>query len=118
MGFESKLSQYWPLLALVLWFGYRWWNSRRVLALLPQLRLQGALIIDVRSAPEYASGNAPDSVNIPLPELANRLAEVPKKVPVVLCCASGTRSGMAAILLKKNGYAQVHNLGAWTKLLN
>jgi rhodanese-related sulfurtransferase len=34
-----------------------------------------------------------------------------------VCCASGTRSGMARLLLKKNGYQNVHNIGTWSKLL-
>jgi rhodanese-related sulfurtransferase len=86
-------------------------------ALLPELRKNGALFVDVRSAGEFASGNAPGTINIPLPELGSRLAEIPKSSPVVLCCASGTRSGMAKLLLKKNGYAQVYNVGTWGKLL-
>jgi len=36
---------------------------------------------------------------------------------VVLCCASGTRSGMAKLLLKKNGYPRVFNIGRWSNLL-
>ena len=103
---------------LVLWFGYKWWNSRRVVALLPELKKHGALFVDVRSAGEFASGNAPGTVNIPLQELGSRLAEIPKSAPVVLCCASGTRSGMASMVLKKNGYTQVYNVGTWGKLLD
>jgi rhodanese-related sulfurtransferase len=117
MNFANMFEQYWPFLALVLWFGYKSWNSRRVVALLPELRKSGALFIDVRSAGEFASGNAPGTVNIPLPELGGRLGEIPKSSPVVLCCASGTRSGMAKLLLKKNGYQNVHNVGTWGKLL-
>jgi rhodanese-related sulfurtransferase len=117
MNFANTFDQYWPLLALMLWFGYKGWNSRRVVALLPELKKQGALLVDVRSAGEFASGNAPGTINIPLPELGNRLAEIPKSAPVVLCCASGTRSGMAKLLLKKNGYPQVYNVGTWGKLL-
>jgi phage shock protein E len=101
----------------VLWFGYKWWNSRRVVAMLPDLKSKGAQFIDVRSATEFSSGNAPGTINIPLSELSSRLGEIPKSSPVVLCCASGTRSGMAKMLLKKNGYSQVHNVGTWTKLL-
>jgi rhodanese-related sulfurtransferase len=85
--------------------------------MLPELRKNGALFVDVRSAAEYASSNAPGTVNIPLPELGNRLGEIPKTAPVVLCCASGTRSGMASLVLKKNGYQQVYNVGTWGKLL-
>jgi rhodanese-related sulfurtransferase len=117
MNLQQTLEQYWPLLALVFWFGYKWWNSRRVVALLPELKQQGALFVDVRSAGEFASGNAPGTVNIPLPELGRRLAEIPRSAPVVLCCASGTRSGMAKLLLKKNGYPLVYNVGTWGKLL-
>ena len=117
MNFQQNLEQYWPLLALALWLGYKWWNSRRVVALLPQLKKSGAVLVDVRSTGEFASGNAPGTLNIPLPELSSRLAEIPKSSPVVVCCASGTRSAMAKLLLKKNGYPQVHNIGTWRKLL-
>ncbi len=117
MNFSTAIDQYWPMLALLLWFGYKWWNSRRVVAMLPELRKNGARFIDVRSAAEFAGGNAPGTVNIPLQELGNRLAEISKSSPVVLCCASGTRSGMAKLLLKKNGYSQVYNVGTWGKLL-
>lgn len=110
-------QQYWPLLALGVWLLYRWWNSRRVLKLLPTLKAKGALLVDVRSAAEFAMGHAPGTVNIPLSDLGQRLAEIPKAGPVVLCCASGTRSGMARLQLLKNGYARVYNVGAWTKLL-
>lgn len=105
------------MLALVAWFGYKWWNSRRVVALLPTLKAQGALLVDVRSVGEFATANAPGTVNIPLGDLGSRLAEIPKTAPVVLCCASGSRSGMAKLMLKKNGYREVYNVGAWTKLL-
>lgn len=117
MNFANVFEQYWPFLALAAWFGIKWWNSRRVVALLPELRKQGALFVDVRSAGEFASGNAPGTINIPLQELGSRLAEIPKSAPVVLCCASGTRSGMAKMVLKKNGYPQVYNVGTWGKLL-
>ena len=72
----------------------------------------------VRSAEEFAAGNAPGTINIPLPELASRLGEIPKSSVVVLCCASGTRSGMAKLVLKKNGYPKVYNIGAWSKFLS
>jgi rhodanese-related sulfurtransferase len=117
MDYSGFFKQYWPLLLLALWFGYKWWNARRVMAMLPELRQQGAVLVDVRSAAEFAGGNAPGSVNIPLPELGSRLSEIPKSAPVVLCCASGSRSGMAKMLLKKNGYAQVFNIGKWSNLL-
>lgn len=117
MDIAGFIKQYWPLLALALWFGYKWWNARRVMAMLPALKAQGATVVDVRTAAEYAAGNAPGTVNIPLQELSSRLAEIPRTAPVVLCCASGTRSGMARMMLKKNGYGQVFNIGTWGNLL-
>jgi rhodanese-related sulfurtransferase len=86
--------------------------------MLPELKNEGAMFIDVRSPGEFANGNAPGTINIPLQELGSRLNEIPKSSPVVLCCASGTRSGMAKLLLKKNGYPKVHNIGTWTKFLD
>ena len=118
MDIQNFLSTYWPFLALALWWGYKWWNARRVVALLPTLKQQGALLVDVRSAGEFATANAPGTVNIPLGELGQRLSEIPKSAPVVLCCASGTRSGMAKMVLKKNGYQAVYNIGNWTKFLD
>lgn len=110
-------QKYWPILALCLWFAYKWWNSKRVVAMLPELKKNGATFVDVRSAGEFASGNAPGTINIPLQELGSRLGEIPKSSPVVLCCASGSRSGMAKLLLKRKGYREVHNIGTWGKLL-
>lgn len=118
MDFLDVLQKYWPLLALGLWVTYKWWNSKKVIAMLPELRRVGATFVDVRSAAEFASGNAPGTINIPLQELGSRLGEIPKSSPVVLGCASGTRSAMARRLLIKNGYLQVHNIGAWSKFLN
>lgn len=117
MNFPDLFEKYWPVLALCLWFGYKWWSSRKVVAMLPELRKGGATCVDVRSAAEFSNGNAPGTINIPLQELATRLSEIPKSAPVVLCCASGTRSGMAKRLLKKNGYQEVHNIGTWRKFL-
>ena len=114
---KDFLINYWPMLALMLWFGYKWWNSRRVVAMLPALKARGALLVDVRSAGEFAAASAAGTVNIPLGDLGNRLHYIPRTAPVVVGCASGTRSGMAKLLLKKNGYTEVHNIGAWTKFL-
>jgi rhodanese-related sulfurtransferase len=84
--------------------------------MLPELKKNGAIFVDVRSAGEFANGNAPGTINIPLQELGSRIDEIPKSSPVVLCCASGTRSGMAKHLLRKKGYLNVYNIGTWRKL--
>ena len=118
MDFLGFFEKYWPFVALGLWFAYKWWNSKRVIAMLPELKKNGAIFVDVRSAGEFANGNAPGTINIPLQELGSRLGEIPKTSPVVLCCASGTRSGMASLMLKTRGYQKVYNIGTWNKLLD
>jgi rhodanese-related sulfurtransferase len=118
MDFSNILTQYWPFLALILWISHKRWNSQKVLAMLPELKRAGATLVDVRSAGEFASGSAPGTINIPLTQLNQRLGEIPTSAPVVLCCASGTRSGMAKLWLIKSGYKDVHNIGTWHKFLD
>jgi rhodanese-related sulfurtransferase len=118
MNIQEIFEKYWPFMAIGIWFSYKWWNSRRVVAMLPELKKRSATFVDVRSAAEFSYGNAPGTINIPLPELGNRLGEIPKSSPVVVCCASGTRSGMAKLLLLKGGYKPVYNIGTWNKLLD
>jgi len=71
----------------------------------------GATVVDVRTPEEYRGGCYPGARNIPVQELQARLAEIPKDRPVVLYCASGGRSGVAATLLKRAGYPEVFNAG-------
>ncbi len=118
MSLQSFWSQYWPLVLIVAWFAYKLWASRRVRTMLPALRQAGAVLVDVRSAGEFASAHAPGTVNIPLSDLGARVSEIPKDVPVVVCCASGSRSGMAKILLRRHGYKRVYNIGAWGNLVD
>jgi len=109
----SFIEQYWPIVALAFWFGYKWWAAKQVVRRLPELRQNGAVFVDVRSQAEFASGNAPGSINIPLNELPSRSDELPKDRDVVLFCASGSRSGMAKMMLKTKGFKKVHNAGTW-----
>jgi rhodanese-related sulfurtransferase len=113
----THLRDYWPLLALALWFLYKWWNSRKVISILPALRQRGAAFIDVRTPAEFASASAPGSINIPLQELSQRVGEVSSSAPVVVACASGSRSAMARRLLKRKGYPEVYNIGNWKNFL-
>lgn len=109
----TLIETHWPLIALALWLAYKGWNARRVMAMLPALQQEGATWIDLRSAAEFASGCAPGTVNIPLNELSQRLREIPRTTAVATGCASGTRSGMAKMILKKNGDTRVYNIGSW-----
>lgn len=84
---------------------------------LPALLAQGAQVVDVRSAAEFAAGHAPGSVNIPLPEIGQRAAELDRDRPVIVCCASGSRSAIARWRLRSKGFPQVVNAGPWTSML-
>jgi len=75
----------------------------------------GAQLVDVREAWEYGAGHVPGAVNIPLDELIGRIGEL--REPLVLVCASGNRSGMAAqYLTNRAGFQKVANLMGGTYL--
>ena len=70
-------------------------------------------IIDVRSYGEFMGGNVVGSINIPLNEIPERVEELKKlKAPLVLCCASGNRSGQAQHFLSQLG-VECYNGGSW-----
>ena len=61
-------------------------------------------LIDVRTAAEYAGGHLAGAKLIPVQELADRLAEIDKRKPVLLYCRSGHRSGTALKMLEEHGF--------------
>ena len=83
---------------------------------LKELIQKGAQIVDVRTSAEFRSGHPKEARNIPLAQLEARCKELDSSRPVLLCCASGSRSGMAVLLLKRRGFTEVHNAGPWTSL--
>jgi len=57
-------------------------------------------IVDVRTPGEFMGGHVVGSVNIPLNEIMERLEEIKSmKQPIILCCASGGRSGQALCVI-------------------
>jgi len=78
-----------------------------------QFRDSGAdhILIDVRTAEEFAEGHIAGAVNIPVDYIERRLAEIPTDIPVVVYCRSGNRSARAATTLVENNYAEVYDLG-------
>lgn len=73
-------------------------------------------IVDVRTPSEFMGGNVVGSVNIPLNEIPYRLDELKSmSSPVILCCASGNRSGQAEGYLTANGFSCV-NGGSWLNI--
>ena len=81
-----------------------------------ELIAAGAQIVDVRTRAEYASGHAVSSVNIPLDQLESRLAELDRSRPVLVCCATGSRSALAGTVLQSAGFSEVHNAGPWQRV--
>lgn len=79
---------------------------------------RGAIIIDVRTKSEFASGAISGSKNIPLQLISSKVSEIKKwNKPIILCCASGLRSGSATAILKSNGIETL-NGGGWSSLNN
>lgn len=73
-------------------------------------------IIDVRTRAEFSGGHVANSLNIPLQEIQQRLEEIKKMPqPIVLCCASGNRSGQATAFLKSIGI-DCENGGSWLEV--
>lgn len=71
----------------------------------------GATVVDVRSEAEFRGGAYRGAINVPLQVLQGKLDRIPKNRPVIVYCASGSRSAMAARILQKAGYADVSNAG-------
>ena len=71
------------------------------------------LVIDVRSEREFQATALHGAINLPLSKLAHRIREVAadEATPIALYCASGARSGIACMMLKQMGYADVRNAG-------
>ncbi|PHN08348.1 rhodanese-like domain-containing protein [Flavilitoribacter nigricans] len=75
-----------------------------------------ALVVDVRTPEEYRRGHPDGAINIPLNEVDKKLKELTsKKVPVVTCCASGRRSGIAARRMQEEGI-EAYNGGPWQRV--
>jgi len=70
-------------------------------------------IVDVRSYGEFLGGNVAGSINIPVNEIPERIEELKNlKAPLILCCASGNRSGHAQHFLSQHG-VECYNGGSW-----
>lgn len=67
-------------------------------------------ILDVRGKTEYISGHIPGAVNIHVGYILNNLHKLPSDKKIVVHCASGDRSAIAASLLLSAGFNSVLNL--------
>jgi len=88
-------------------------TTERVGADVAASRLSSAMppvLLDVRTAGERAQKRIDGSLHIPLNHLADRLTEIPVGQPVLLHCAGGYRSSIAASLLQREGLTEVSEL--------
>ncbi len=67
-------------------------------------------LVDTRTPSEFASGNLPGAINLPVDELRDRLGELDRKVATIVYCKVGFRGYLAARILQQNGFADVRNL--------
>lgn len=76
--------------------------------------------LDIRNPGELDAGGIPGAINIPLPQLEDRYTELDPDRPVVIYCAGGWRSSVAASSLRRHGFADVSDIlggfGAWQQL--
>lgn len=78
-----------------------------------ELRQQSALrplVLDVRAPREWSTGRIEGSLNLPLNHLEERIGELPRPRRIVVHCASGYRSSIAASILKRHGFTDVADL--------
>lgn len=76
-------------------------------------------VLDVREPSEYREAHVAGSTLVPLGQLAHRINELPKDLPIVAICRSGNRSGVAVSMLQRAGFTQARNMSggiiAWAR---
>ena len=76
-----------------------------------RLREAGAQVVDVRETFEWRRGHVPGAVHIPVYAVGRRAPqELDPELAVVVVCASGHRSTLAARTLAKHGFARVYDV--------
>ena len=72
----------------------------------------GVVVLDVRTSGEFESGHIANSVNIDVEagSFQNEIANLDKNAQYAVYCHSGRRSGIAAEMMEKNGFKEIHNL--------
>jgi rhodanese-related sulfurtransferase len=78
-----------------------------------QQRMQAGeppLLLDVRAAAEHAAWRMPGSLNVPLNNLEERMAELPQDRHMVVSCLGGYRSTIACSMLAARGYDHLTDL--------
>ncbi|SKA72958.1 rhodanese-like domain-containing protein [Desulfobaculum bizertense] len=85
-------------------------DSEQIRKQLTERGNQNMILLDIRQDWEYEEEHLPGALHIPLPELTQRLDELPLHRPIVVYCRSGARSAAAATLLKAQDFEDVSNM--------
>lgn len=101
---------------LLIYISYRVYGYYTLDKGLDQKIDRGAVVLDVRTAEEYASGHIAGSVNISVGTLRQKYTELDTGKTYITVCSHGLRSVKAAAILKERGFKQVYNGGAWSDL--
>ena len=111
------MQEHWIYLIPLAALAYFIWSRRSASATdVKDLLARGAQIVDVRSKAEFKAAAHPKSINIPLDELEKGAKKLDPAKPVLVCCASGSRSASAVALLKRKGFKEVLNIGTWQRI--
>jgi rhodanese-related sulfurtransferase len=100
------------------------WGSDIDVQALSEARSGGVAhtLLDVREPDEVAICAVADSLFIPMQQVPQHLAELPREHPLVVMCHHGGRSDQVAQFLRGNGFTNVHNLAggidAWALMLD
>ncbi|MEO7397184.1 MAG: MBL fold metallo-hydrolase, partial [Ilumatobacteraceae bacterium] len=79
--------------------------------------VEGLQVVDVRGPGEVAAGRISGALEVPLPRILDRLADLDPTAPTVVYCAGGYRSMIASSVMRAAGFKDVSDLiggfGAW-----
>jgi len=102
---------------IVIYVGYQKWSMRNIKSIDgPTLKALMAdkpkkiQFVDVRTVDEYKQHHLKGFQNLPLDQLSKRKESLKKDQPVIVMCASGSRSGKACKMLASSGFEDVTNL--------
>jgi rhodanese-related sulfurtransferase len=74
---------------------------------------EGAILVDVRTASEFARSSVPGAKNVPYEHLLQHLdAFGSKEQSVIVFCESGRRAELAKVILNQQGWGEVYNMGS------
>jgi rhodanese-related sulfurtransferase len=102
------------MIAIALWVAYtKGWILADFEMIKPKVAIEminkdkNITLLDVRTTQEYNQAHLPNTLHIPLDNLANNLNKLPKDKKILIYCRSGNRSIEASRILKKHGYTPI-----------